>query len=200
MIKNTLADKHKEQVVSKANDDGFSDDSFSNDDFSNDDRKFMHRAIELAKIADSHDEIPVGAVVVCAGEIVGEGFNQSIMNNDPSAHAEMMAIRDAGKNLQNYRLLDCTLYVTLEPCPMCAGLLVHSRIKRLVFASHDLKTGAASSAFSLINHEKHNHQVAVTAGLLADECSTMLSSFFKRRRAAKKAEKQAAKKALRIPE
>ncbi len=199
MIKNTLADKHKEQVVSKANDDGFSDDSFSNDDFSNDDRKFMHRAIELAKIADSHDEIPVGAVVVCAGEIVGEGFNQSIMNNDPSAHAEMMAIRDAGKNLQNYRLLDCTLYVTLEPCPMCAGLLVHSRIKRLVFASHDLKTGAASSAFSLINHEKHNHQVAVTAGLLADQCSTMLSTFFKRRRAAKKAEKQAAKKAIIIP-
>ncbi|WP_259366938.1 MULTISPECIES: tRNA adenosine(34) deaminase TadA [unclassified Colwellia] len=160
----------------------------------------MRRAIELAKIADSHDEIPVGAVVVCAGEIVGEGFNQSIMNNDPSAHAEMMAMRDAGKNLQNYRLLDCTLYVTLEPCPMCAGLLVHSRIKRLIFASNDLKTGAAGSAFSLINHEKHNHQVAVTAGLLADECSTMLSTFFKRRRAVKKAEKQAAKKALRIPE
>jgi len=201
MIKNTLADKHKEQVVSKANDDGFSDDSvyddtFSDDAFSDNDRKFMRRAIELAKIADSHDEIPVGAVVVCAGEIVGEGFNQSIMNNDPSAHAEMMAIRDAGKNLQNYRLLDCTLYVTLEPCPMCAGLLVHSRIKRLVFASNDLKTGAAGSAFSLVKHEKHNHQVVVTAGLLADECSTMLSTFFKRRRAAKKAEK----KAVRITE
>jgi tRNA(adenine34) deaminase len=205
MIKNTLADKHKEQVVSKANDNGFSDnsvsnDTFSNDAFSNDDHKFMRRAIELAKIADSYDEIPVGAVVVCAGEIVGEGFNQSIMNNDPSAHAEMMAIRDAGKNLQNYRLLDCSLYVTLEPCPMCTGLLVHSRIKRLIFASNDLKTGAAGSAFSLVNHEKHNHQVAVTAGLLADECSTMLSTFFRRRRAVKKAEKQAAKKALRIPE
>ncbi|TWX72875.1 tRNA adenosine(34) deaminase TadA [Colwellia sp. C1TZA3] len=183
MIKNTSADKHKVQIVSKANEDAFSDD----------DNKFMRRAIELAKIADSHDEIPVGAVVVCAGEIVGEGFNQSIMNDDPSAHAEMMAIRDAGKNLQNYRLLDCTLYVTLEPCPMCAGLLVHSRIKRLIFASNDLKTGAAGSAFSLINHEKHNHQVTVAAGLLADECSTMLSTFFKRRRAEKKAEKQARK-------
>ncbi|MBA6327333.1 tRNA adenosine(34) deaminase TadA [Colwellia sp. MB02u-6] len=196
MIKNTLADKHKVKVVSKANDDGFSDDIFSDDAFSNDDRKFMRRAIELARIADSHDEIPVGAVVVCAGKIVGEGFNQSIMNNDPSAHAEMIAIRDAGKNLQNYRLLDCTLYVTLEPCPMCAGLLVHSRIKRLTFASNDLKTGAAGSAFSLVNHEKHNHQVAVKAGLLADECSTMLSTFFKRRRAAKKAEKKAAKKVV----
>jgi tRNA(adenine34) deaminase len=202
MIKNTLADKHKVQIVSKANDDGLSDDSvtndtFSNDAFSDDDNKFMRRAIELAKIANSHDEIPVGAVVVCAGEIIGEGFNQSIMNNDPSAHAEMMAIRDAGRNLQNYRLLDCTLYVTLEPCPMCAGLLVHSRIKRLIFASNDLKTGAAGSAFSLVNHEKHNHQVAVTAGLLADECSTMLSKFFKRRRAAKKSDKKAANKALR---
>jgi tRNA(adenine34) deaminase len=210
MIKNTLADKHKVQIISKVNDDGFSDDSvyddafsndaFSDDAFSDDDNKFMRRAIELAIIASSHDEIPVGAVVVCAGEIVGEGFNQSIMNNDPSAHAEMMAIRDAGKSLQNYRLLDCTLYVTLEPCPMCAGLLVHSRIKRLIFASNDLKTGAVGSAFSLVNHEKHNHQVSIRAGLLADECSTMLSTFFKRRRAAKKSDKQAAKKALKIPE
>ncbi|WP_404842623.1 tRNA adenosine(34) deaminase TadA [Colwellia sp. BRX10-3] len=158
----------------------------------------MRRAIELAKVADSHNEIPVGAVVVCNGEIVGEGFNQSIMNNDPSAHAEMMAIRDAGKNLQNYRLLDCTLYVTLEPCPMCAGLLVHSRINRLIFASEDLKTGAAGSAFSLLNHEKHNHQVTVKSGLLDDECSTMLSTFFKRRRAEKKADKQARKQTNRV--
>lgn len=171
-----------------------SENSLPEDSFSEADSKFMRRAIELANIADSHNEIPVGAVIVCHGEIVGEGFNQSIMNNDPSAHAEMVAIRDAGKKLQNYRLLDCTLYVTLEPCPMCAGLLVHSRINRLVFASKDLKTGAAGSAFSLLNHEKHNHQVSVNSGLLAQECSNMLSAFFKRKRAEKKAEKLARKK------
>jgi len=166
--------------------------------FSGHDHRFMRRAIELAQVADSHDEIPVGAVVVCDGKIVGEGFNQSIMNNDPSAHAEMMAIRDAGKNLQNYRLLDCTLYVTLEPCPMCAGLLVHSRINRLVFASKDLKTGAVDSAFSLLNHEKHNHQVIAEGDLLADECSMMLSAFFKRRRAEKKAKKKSLLKPLAL--
>lgn len=170
-----------------------SESNLAQDSFSEAESKFMRRAIELANIANSHNEIPVGAVIVCNGEIVGEGFNQSIMNNDPSAHAEMVAIRDAGKRLQNYRLLDCTLYVTLEPCPMCAGLLVHSRINRLVFASQDLKTGAAGSAFSLLNHEKHNHQVVVSSGLLAEECSDMLSAFFKRRRAEKKAEKKARK-------
>jgi len=180
MMKDNSTDKPTEQSMDVA-----SIASFSEQDF-----RFMRRAIELAHVADSHDEIPVGAVVVCDGKIVGEGFNQSIMNNDPSAHAEMMAIRDAGKNLQNYRLLDCTLYVTLEPCPMCAGLLVHSRINRLVFASKDLKTGAAGSAFSLLNHEKHNHQVDAEGGLLADECSMMLSAFFKRRRAEKKAKKK----------
>ncbi|MFT5813836.1 MAG: tRNA(adenine34) deaminase [Psychroserpens sp.] len=193
MIKNTLADKPNEQISSKPNDNGFIKYAFSEHAFCELDIKFMRRAIELAKVADSHNEIPVGAVVVCNGEIVGEGFNQSIMNNDPSAHAEMMAIRCAGKNLQNYRLLDCTLYVTLEPCPMCAGLLVHSRINRLIFASEDLKTGAAGSAFALLNHEKHNHQVTVRSGLFADECSTMLSTFFKRRRAEKKSDKQARK-------
>lgn len=179
-----------EQSLSKAS---LSENSLAQNSFSEADSKFMRRAIELANIADSHNEIPVGAVIVCNGEIVGEGFNQSIMNNDPSAHAEMVAIRDAGNKLQNYRMLDCTLYVTLEPCPMCAGLLVHSRINRLVFASKDLKTGAAGSAFSLLNHEKHNHQVTASSGLLADECSNMLSAFFKRRRAEKKAEKLARK-------
>jgi tRNA(adenine34) deaminase len=169
-------------------------------EFSAEDEKFMHRAIELAMIAESHNEIPVGAVIVCDGKIIGEGFNQSIMNNDPSAHAEMMAVRDAGKNIANYRLLDCTLYVTLEPCCMCAGLLVHSRIKRLIFASEDFKTGAAGSAFALVNHEKHNHQIAVKSGLLATECSAMLSAFFKRRRAEKKAEKQAKKSAANVIE
>ncbi len=192
MLKKNLTNKINEQLTDKAN---IPTDEFDvQDDFSEQDSHFMRRAIELANLADSHNEIPVGAVVVCNGEIVGEGYNQSIMNNDPSAHAEMMAIRDAGKNLQNYRLLDCTLYVTLEPCPMCAGLLVHSRINRLIFSSKDLKTGAAGSAFSLLNHEKHNHQVQVKSGLLAAECSDMLSAFFKRRREEKKAEKLARKK------
>ena len=192
MLKKNLTNKINEQLTDKANIP--TDECDVQDDFSEQDNHFMRRAIELANLADSRNEIPVGAVVVCNGEIVGEGYNQSIMNNDPSAHAEMMAIRDAGKNLQNYRLLDCTLYVTLEPCPMCAGLLVHSRINRLIFSSKDLKTGAAGSAFSLLNHEKHNHQVQVKSGLLAAECSDMLSAFFKRRREEKKAEKLARKK------
>jgi len=151
------------------------------------DEHYMLRAMELAKQAESIGEIPVGAVVVADGKIIGEGFNQSIINNDPSAHAEMQAIKQAGQYLQNYRMLDCTLYVTLEPCPMCAGLLVHSRINRLVFASTDLKTGSAGSVFSLTNSDKLNHQIEVTSGVMAEECSTMLSNFFKRRRAEKKA-------------
>jgi len=151
------------------------------------DHHFMQRAYELAKQAESFDEIPVGAVIVHQGKIIGEGFNQSIMLNDPSSHAEMNAIRQAGKHLKNYRLLDCTLYVTLEPCPMCAGLLVHSRIKRLVFASPDLKTGAAGSAFNLIDNQQLNHQITVSSGIMQQECSSLLSNFFKRRRAEKKA-------------
>jgi len=158
------------------------------------DNKFMRRAYQLAQEAERHDEIPVGAVVVADGKIVGEGYNQSIMLSDPSAHAEMIAIRQAGKNLQNYRMLDCTLYVTLEPCPMCAGLMVHGRIKRLVFAAKDAKTGAAGSLLDLVNHQGLNHQVEVSEGLMANECSALLSAFFKRRRAQKKAEKKAEKK------
>ncbi|MEW6992332.1 tRNA adenosine(34) deaminase TadA [Colwelliaceae bacterium 6441] len=154
------------------------------------DEKFMALAIELAKKAEQHDEIPVGAVVVANGEIVGEGFNQSIMLNDPSAHAEMIAIRQAGGQLNNYRLLDCTLYVTLEPCPMCAGLLVHSRIKRIVYGAHDLKTGSAGSVFNITSSEKLNHQIALTQGILAEQCSHLLSNFFKRRRKEIKAKKK----------
>ena len=157
------------------------------------DLHFMHKAYELAELAEQHDEIPVGAVVVYQGQIIGEGFNQSIRQNDPSAHAEMIAIRQAGKYLNNYRLLDCTLYVTLEPCPMCAGLLVHSRIKRLVYASADLKTGAAGSVFNLLKNAQLNHQIAITAGVMKEQCSQLLSSFLKRRRREKKALKQAQK-------
>jgi len=156
---------------------------------------FMQRAFELAQQAEQLDEIPVGAVVVYQGKIIGEGFNQSILLNDPSAHAEMIAIRQAGKHRNNYRLLDCTLYVTLEPCPMCAGLLVHSRIKRLVFASPDLKTGAAGSALNLVDNEQFNHQIAVVEGVMQEQCSQLLSGFFKRRRNEKKITKKAQKRA-----
>ena len=158
-----------------------------------DDHIFMQRAFELAQQAEQHDEIPVGAVIVYQGEIIGEGFNQSIRLNDPSAHAEMIAIRQAGKHLSNYRLLDCTLYVTLEPCPMCAGLLVHSRIKRLVYASADLKTGAAGSVFNLLDNAQLNHQITITDGIMKEQCSQLLSTFFKRRRSEKKALKKAQK-------
>lgn len=154
---------------------------------------FMQRAFELAQQAEQHDEIPVGAVVVYQGKIIGEGFNQSIMLNDPSSHAEMNAIRQAGLFLNNYRLLDCTLYVTLEPCPMCAGLLVHSRIQRLVYGCSDLKTGAAGSAFNLVSNPQLNHQVDIGANVMQEACSQLLSAFFKRRRKEKKLAKQAAK-------
>ena len=156
------------------------------------DLTFMQRAFELAQQAEQHDEIPVGAVVVHQGKIIAEGFNQSIMLNDPSSHAEMNAIRQAGQFLNNYRLLDCTLYVTLEPCPMCAGLLVHSRIKRLVYACSDLKTGAAGSAFNLINNPQLNHQLEISSDIMQEDCSQLLSAFFKRRRKEKKQAKQAA--------
>ncbi|MBU2923182.1 tRNA adenosine(34) deaminase TadA [Colwellia sp. 4_MG-2023] len=158
------------------------------------DLTFMQRAYELAQQAEQHNEIPVGAVVVYQGDIIGEGFNQSILRNDPSAHAEMIAIRQAGKYLNNYRLLNCTLYVTLEPCPMCAGLLVHSRIQRLVYASPDLKTGAAGSIFNLVGTSQLNHQIEVDGGIMVEQCSELLSGFFKRRRS----EKKLAKKALKL--
>jgi tRNA(adenine34) deaminase len=160
------------------------------------DKQFMLRAFELAQQAETIDEIPVGAVVVVNNKIISEGYNQSITLNDPSAHAEMVAIRQAGLALQNYRLLDCTLYVTLEPCPMCAGLLIHSRIKRVVYGTADFKTGAAGSAFNLLCDERHNHNIDLSSGVMAEECSQLLSAFFKRRRAEKKVLKQKAKLAL----
>ena len=154
----------------------------------------MAEALKRADIAKQKGEIPVGAIIVRENKIIAEGYNLSITEHDPSAHAEMMAIRAAGKVLENYRMLDCTLYVTLEPCPMCAGLMVHSRIKRLVYGASDAKTGSAGSIMDLTRHEKLNHQVEVTGGVLAEQCSNVLSEFFKMRRAQIKAAKQAAKK------
>lgn len=152
-----------------------------------DDQYWMQQALLLADKAEQQGEIPVGAILVKDGEIIGQGWNQSISLNDPSAHAEMLAIRQAGQTVHNYRLIDTTLYVTLEPCPMCAGLLVHSRIKRLVYGASDYKTGAAGSIMNLLEHPGLNHQIEVTAGVLEEKCSSNLSLFFKTRRAQKKA-------------
>lgn len=153
------------------------------------DEYWMSIALEQADIAEQHGEIPVGAVLVKDDELIATGYNLSILNHDPSAHAEMQAIRSAGSVLSNYRMIDCTLYVTLEPCSMCAGLLVHSRIKRVVFGAKDAKTGAAGSVMNLLQHEQLNHQVEITEGVLADSCSAKLSAFFKRRRAEIKQQK-----------
>lgn len=160
------------------------------------DAAFMAQAYALAQQAEAINEIPVGAIVVANGEIIGQGYNQSITLNDPSAHAEMIAIRQAGQYLNNYRLIDCTLYVTLEPCPMCAGLLVHSRINRLVFGAPDAKTGAAGSVMNLANHAQLNHQITIESGLMAEQCSQLLSDFFKRRRKEIKQQKAALKQTL----
>lgn len=150
---------------------------------------WMQYAIQLAAKAEATGEVPVGAVLVKNGQILGEGWNLSICRHDPTAHAEMQAIRQAGQALQNYRMLDCTLYVTLEPCAMCAGALVHSRVKRLVFGASDLKAGACGSVFDLVRHPQLNHQLEVCGGVLAEQCATQLSAFFKKRRAEHKANK-----------
>ncbi|GHA46691.1 tRNA adenosine(34) deaminase TadA [Photobacterium aphoticum] len=159
------------------------------------DEDYMRRAIELAARAEAEGEVPVGAVVVHEGRVVGEGWNRSITQHDATAHAEIMALRQAGQVLQNYRLLETTLYVTLEPCPMCAGAMVHSRVGKVVFGAHDLKTGAAGSIMNLLSYEQVNHHVQMESGVLADECRAQLQAFFKRRRDEKKAEKKARQQA-----
>ncbi|PKG39676.1 tRNA adenosine(34) deaminase TadA [Psychromonas sp. Urea-02u-13] len=159
------------------------------------DEKWMDYALSLAHKAELENEIPVGAVLIKDDQIIAEGWNLSILNHDACGHAEIMAIRNAGQALENYRLIDCTLYVTLEPCPMCAGALVHARIKRLVYGAGDYKTGAAGSVFDLVRSDKLNHQIEVTSGIYADECAMKISAFFKRRRKEKKALKKMATEA-----
>jgi len=155
------------------------------------DEYWMRRALALAKRAEAEGEIPVGAVIVSADDqLVAEGWNLSISQHDPSAHAEMLALRAAGRRIGNYRLVDMTLYVTLEPCPMCAGALVHSRIRRLVFGASDPKTGAAGSLFNLVQDSRLNHQLEVSGGVLSETCGEQLSAFFRRRRLQKKAARQ----------
>ncbi|MCX9156726.1 tRNA adenosine(34) deaminase TadA [Niveibacterium sp. 24ML] len=150
--------------------------------FSLDDERFMREALDLARQAGSLGEVPVGAVVVRDGAIIGRGFNQPILRHDPTAHAEVMALRDAGLNVANYRLPACTLYVTLEPCAMCSGAIFHARIGRVVFGAADLKTGVAGSVTDLYAIGQINHHASAEGGLLADECASMLSSFFAARR------------------
>ncbi len=142
----------------------------------------MQRALQLARQAEAMGEVPVGAVVVFDGEVIGEGFNQPIGSDDPSAHAEIMALRAAGKCMQNYRLPGTTLYVTLEPCTMCAGAIIHARIERLVFAAADPRTGAAGSVYDVLADARHNHRVMVEGGLMAAESAVMLKAFFRARR------------------
>jgi tRNA(adenine34) deaminase len=147
-----------------------------------DDEKFMRRAIELAREAEAAGEVPVGAVIVRDGEIVAEGFNRPISTHDPTAHAEMVALRAAAARLDNYRLLGTTLYVTLEPCAMCAGAMVHARVQRLVYAATDPRAGAAGSVFNVVQNPALNHRLETEPGILAEECSTMLREFFVARR------------------
>ncbi len=152
--------------------------------FSSDDDRFMQRALDLARHAQQeHAEVPVGAVLVADGQIVGEGRNRSISGNDPSAHAEVMALRDAGQRLGNYRFPGTTLYVTLEPCAMCSGALVHARVARVVFGADDPKTGAAGSVLRYAQiSEKHNHRLSVERGLRSEESAELLRAFFRQRR------------------
>ncbi|ELF3532293.1 tRNA adenosine(34) deaminase TadA [Vibrio cholerae] len=162
--------------------------------FSAQDEQFMRRAIALAAQAEAQGEVPVGAVLVRDGEIIAEGWNGSITNHDATAHAEIEVIRKAGKALSNYRLLDTTLYVTLEPCPMCAGALLHSRVKRIVYGAPDLKAGAAGTVMDLFSSQAAYHYATVEKGLLEEKCRAQLQAFFQRRRKEIKAKRDAERK------
>jgi tRNA(adenine34) deaminase len=146
------------------------------------DLHFMRRALELARHAEQAGEVPVGALMVLNDEVIGEGWNQPIVSRDPTAHAEIVALRAAAARLKNYRLTDTTLYVTLEPCAMCAGAIVHARVARVVYGAADPKAGAAGSVFNLLDSSALNHRAQITRGVLAEECGTMLRSFFEARR------------------
>ena len=143
---------------------------------------FMARALELARLAEAAGEVPVGAVIVRDGAVVAEGWNRPIGTDDPTAHAEIVALRAAGQALGTYRLTGTTLYVTLEPCAMCASAMVHARVQRLVFAATDPRAGAAGSVFNIVQHPALNHRVECTGGVLAEQCSALLRGFFLARR------------------
>ena len=151
---------------------------------------WMQHALELAKRAESEGEVPVGAIVVLNEEVIGEGWNRPIIDNDPTAHAEIMALRSAAQKINNYRLLDTTLYVTLEPCIMCTGAIIHSRVKRVVDGATDPKAGAVNSAFTILGTDCLNHKVDVNSGMLAEECGHVLTEFFRNKRKEKKRENE----------
>lgn len=146
------------------------------------DREWMRHALDLAHRAGAEGEVPVGAVIVKDGRLTGEGWNRAIELNDPTAHAEILALREAGKRLGNYRLSDCSLYVTLEPCAMCAGAMLHARLEQVFFGAADPKTGALGGTFDLYADYPHNHHVTTQGGLLEIECSSLLKQFFRARR------------------
>lgn len=146
------------------------------------DERFMRVAIEAAKIAEENGDVPIGAVIVYKNQLIGKAYNQREQLKDPTAHAEIIALTQAAAALQSWRLTGCAMYVTLEPCPMCAGALVLARIDRLVYGCDDPKTGACKSLYNIVQDERLNHRVEVTSGVLADDCSKLLQDFFQHRR------------------
>lgn len=146
------------------------------------DRGFMRDALSLAQRAAGQGEVPVGAIIVRNGQVVGQGSNQPVGSHDPSAHAEICALRDAGQALENYRLPGCTLYVTIEPCTMCLGAIIHARIARLVYGAAEPRYGAVSSGQRLLENGVYNHQMEVTSGVLAEEAAALMKQFFRQRR------------------
>ena len=151
-------------------------------DTNKDDQQYMQIAIEQARIAEENGDVPIGAVIVYQNQIIGKAYNQREQLQDPTAHAEIIALTQAAAFLESWRLIDCTIYVTLEPCCMCAGALVLARIDRLVYGCDDPKTGAVKSLYNIVQDERLNHCLEVTSGVLANECSELLQDFFKRRR------------------
>ena len=149
------------------------------------DLTYLREAIAQANDAQANGEVPVGAIIVHEGKIIGRGQNRVLRDSDPTAHAEIVALREVGRAVANYRLEDCTLYATLEPCAMCAGAILHARIARLVYAAPDPKAGACGSVLSVMNHPQLNHKVEVVSGLLAEECGALLTNFFLKRRGKK---------------
>jgi len=148
----------------------------------NNDELWIEEALRAAQRALEAGEVPVGAVVVCAGRIVGRGWNRNIVDSDPTAHAEIVALREAGAAVGNHRLAECDLFATIEPCAMCAGALVHARIRRLIYGADDTRAGAVQSVMKVLNHPQLNHKVEVRGGVLAGRCAELLQTFFKNRR------------------
>ncbi len=154
------------------------------------DELWMEEALRQAAAAERLGEVPVGAVVVCDGRVVGRGSNRNLADNDPTAHAEVVALREAARALGNHRLPECEMYVTIEPCPMCAGALVHARVKRLVYGADDPKAGAVQTVMQVVNHPGLNHRMEVRGGVLAARCAEVVQRFFRHRRTTSSAEKQ----------